>query len=59
MPARAIIHLDLDAFFVAVERLDNPALVGLPVIVAGRPEAHRIYPAGLAVGGAGGLVDPA
>ena len=42
MPERAIIHLDLDAFFVAVERLDNPALVGVPVIVAGRPEARGV-----------------
>jgi DNA polymerase-4 len=39
---RAIIHIDLDAFFVAVERLDNPALVGLPVIVGGRPEARGV-----------------
>lgn len=42
MLERAIIHLDLDAFFVAVERLDNPALVGVPVIVAGRPEARGV-----------------
>jgi DNA polymerase IV len=42
MPGRAIIHLDLDAFFVAVERLDNPALIGLPVIVGGRPESRGV-----------------
>ncbi len=42
MSARAIIHLDLDAFFVAVERLDDPRLIGLPVIVAGRPEARGV-----------------
>lgn len=42
MSHRAIIHLDLDAFFVAVERLDDPALVGLPVIVAGRPEVRGV-----------------
>ena len=36
-----IIHLDLDAFFVAVERLDNPALIGVPVIVGGRAESPR------------------
>ncbi len=40
--ARSIIHIDLDAFFVAVERLDNPALIGAPVIVAGRPEARGV-----------------
>lgn len=42
MSARTIIHLDLDAFFVAVERLDNPALIGRPVIVGGRPEVRGV-----------------
>jgi DNA polymerase-4 len=42
MCARAILHLDLDAFFVAVERLDNPALIGVPVIVGGRAEARGV-----------------
>jgi len=32
---RTIAHLDLDAFFVAVELQRHPDLVGLPVIVAG------------------------
>jgi len=37
MPAqlRSIIHLDMDAFFAAVEVLDNPDLQGMPVIVGG------------------------
>ncbi len=32
---RNIVHLDLDTFFVSVERLVNPALVGKPVLIGG------------------------
>lgn len=32
---RAILHLDLDSFFVSVERLLNPALCNRPIIIGG------------------------
>jgi len=32
---RAILHLDLDTFFVSVERLKNSRLIGKPVIIGG------------------------
>ncbi len=32
---RHILHLDLDTFFVSVERLNNSKLIGVPVIVGG------------------------
>jgi DNA polymerase-4 len=34
-PLRNIVHLDLDTFFVSVERLLRPDLVGKPVIIGG------------------------
>lgn len=32
-----IIHLDMDAFFAAVEQMDRPELRGRPVIIGGGP----------------------
>ena len=41
-PLRHVIHADLDAFYAAVEQLDNPELRGKPVMVGGRPEGRGV-----------------
>lgn len=42
MASRKIIHLDLDAFFCAVEELRRPELRGKPFAVGGRPETRGV-----------------
>lgn len=39
---RAILHVDLDAFFAAVEQLDHPEWRGRPVIVGGDPNRRGV-----------------
>lgn len=40
--ARAILLVDLDAFFASVEQLDHPGWRGKPVIVGGSPDRHGV-----------------
>jgi len=42
MKRRCIVHIDIDAFFAAVEELLNPSLQGKPVIVGGLPHERGV-----------------
>jgi DNA polymerase IV (DinB-like DNA polymerase) len=41
MPSRIVGHLDMDAFFAAVEERDRPELRGLPIVVGADPLGGR------------------
>lgn len=42
MPEKTILHIDMDAFFAAVEAHDHPELKGLPVVIGSPPDKRGV-----------------
>src|SRR5262245_64561688 len=42
VPTRILAHLDLDAFFAAVEELEDPSLRKQPLVVGGDPQGRGV-----------------
>ncbi|MBI1870038.1 MAG: DNA polymerase IV [Chlamydiae bacterium] len=42
MPSRAIIHIDMDAYYASVEAKDHPELKGKSIIVGGNPQGRGV-----------------
>ncbi len=45
MSERVIFHVDMNAFFAAVEQRFNPALRGKPIIICGKPNKRSVVAA--------------